>query len=881
MVLRGVATGRLTVVLVVVVASCLGCEGRGCHDNERRALLEINKVYNPLNRSLMSYWGDSLTEQVKDCCHWPGIICNPSTGHVVELQLLIFYHWRDVEGTWHPNLTMLAEFGQLESLNLRDNQIGGGIPEAICHLKLLKTLDLSDNKFDGSIPSCLCTLTSLRELDLSSNNLEGSIPSCLCTLRSLRELDLSSNNLEGSIPSYLCSLRSLRELDLSSNKLKGSIPSCLCTLRSLRKLDLSNNSLLGDIPSCFGSFHFLTSLYLSGNQFQWNDSSWLCNMHSLTFLSISNDISPTTIPSCIGNLNRLNFLRLTGDWFKGSIPSSIFSNLTDLSSLEINSSRFEGTLQFSVLANLSKLSKLDIYSFGGLEINTEYPISWVPSFQLIHLSIVDCVVNKRSGGRFPSFLKTQGGLQQLTFEGTSIQGTLPAGFFCNTSLSVLSLSRNHFSGPFLVPCCNASQNVQFIDLSDNDLNMLPENIGLFFPTLISFRMPRNKLEGHIPASLGHTLLSWLDLSDNILSGKLPPTLMRNQSRLFYLDVSSNHLEGEMFPIDAEMPSLDSLIVHNNNFTGLLLPRLAKCSGLRIIDAGYNSLTYNFSQTLPYFPNIVVLSLRMNHIHGYLPKQLCEMQHLRLLDLSGNNLSGKILPCLHNISSWRSKILDWDASASYSSVTYYFGWKYAIQSDSSLSLKSKNSIRQYNGEPLQWMTHLDLSMNMISGIIPQEIGELQGLQSLDLSKNHIQGSLPKSMADMDNLESLDLSHNGFSGSIPNEMAQLTFLETFSVAFNNMTGMIPNGIQFRSFNESSFEGNPGLCGLPLQKECSSDNERTKGITTTGDGGRSKDYKNALFFVIVTTSFTLGFWGFLVSLFFNKSWRVKYFKFIDQLL
>ncbi|CAA6672151.1 unnamed protein product [Spirodela intermedia] len=322
MVLRGVATGRLTVVLVVVVASCLGCDGRGCHDNERRALLEIKNV--------------------KDCCHWPGITCNPSTGHVVELQLNS-NRWSDVEGTWHPNLTMLAEFGQLESLNLRVNQIGGGIPEAICHLKLLKTLDLSHNKFEGSIPSWLCTL------------------------------------------------------------------------KSLEKLDLSDNSLLGDIPSCFGSFHFLTSLDLSGNQFQWNDSSWLCNIHSLTYLSISNDRSPTTIPSCIGNLNMLGFLTLTGDWFKGSIPSSIFSNLTDLVFLEIS----------SMLANLSNLRNLHISSFGGLEINTEYPISWVPSFQLIHLSIVDCVVNKRSGGRFPSFLKTQGGLQHVAFK--QHDGMIPNG----------------------------------------------------------------------------------------------------------------------------------------------------------------------------------------------------------------------------------------------------------------------------------------------------------------------------------------------------------------------------------------------------------------------------------------------------------------------
>ncbi|CAA7409285.1 unnamed protein product [Spirodela intermedia] len=129
MALWGFVTGRLMVILVVVVASCLGCEGRGCHDNERGALLEIKKLLNPPSDSSdMYHWGDSTMEEGKNCCQWFGITCNPNTGHVVGLYLY-GEDRSDVEETWRPNLTMLAEFGQLESLNLWGNQIGGGILE--------------------------------------------------------------------------------------------------------------------------------------------------------------------------------------------------------------------------------------------------------------------------------------------------------------------------------------------------------------------------------------------------------------------------------------------------------------------------------------------------------------------------------------------------------------------------------------------------------------------------------------------------------------------------------------------------------------------------------------------------------------------------------
>lgn len=44
-------------------------------------------------------------------------------------------------------------------------------------------------------------------------------------------------------------------------------------------------------------------------------------------------------------------------------------------------------------------------------------------------------------------------------------------------------------------------------------------------------------------------------------------------------------------------------------------------------------------------------------------------------------------------------------------------------------------------------------------------------------------------------------------------------------------------------------------------------------------SRDFDDALFYSLVTMSFTLGFWVFLAINFINMSWRTKYFKIIDE--
>lgn len=132
--------------------------------------------------------------------------------------------------------------------------------------------------------------------------------------------------------------------------------------------------------------------------------------------------------------------------------------------------------------------------------------------------------------------------------------------------------------------------------------------------------------------------------------------------------------------------------------------------------------------------------------------------------------------------------------------------------------TKRNPYSYKGDILNYMFGIDLSCNRFTGEIPLEFGKLGALRAMNLSHNSLTGHIPAALSNLKKIGSLDLSSNNLNGGIPSQLVQLSFLAVFSVAYNSLSGKTPEMKgQFETFDGSSYEGHPFLCGPRLPNEC----------------------------------------------------------------
>uniref|UniRef100_A0A0E0G1C9 non-specific serine/threonine protein kinase n=1 Tax=Oryza nivara TaxID=4536 RepID=A0A0E0G1C9_ORYNI len=477
-------------------------------------------------------------------------------------------------------------------------------------------------------------------------------------------------------------------------------------------------------------------------------------------------------------------------------------------------------------------------SFTG-NIPTSFCVS-APSFALLELSN-----NQFSGGIPPGL----GNCSKLTFLSTgrnNLSGTLPYELFNITSLKHLSFPNNQLEGS--IDGIIKLINLVTLDLGGNKLiGSIPHSIGQL-KRLEELHLDNNNMSGELPSTLSDcTNLVTIDLKSNRFSGKLTNVNFSTLPNLKTLDVVWNNFSGTVPESIYSCRNLTALRLSYNGFHGQLSERIENLqylSFLSIVNISLTNITSTFQscrnltslligrnfkqETMPEgdiidgFENLQVLSLANCMLSGRIPHWLSKFKNLAVLFLFNNQLTGQIP--------------DW-----ISSLNFLF---YLDVSNNSLSGELPKALMEMpmfktdNVEPrvfelpvftaplLQYRITsalpkvLNLGINNFTGVIPKEIGQLKALLLLNLSSNKFSGGIPESICNITNLQVLDISSNNLTGPIPAALDKLNFLSAFNVSNNDLEGSVPTVGQLSTFPNSSFDGNPKLCGPMLVHHCGSD-------------------------------------------------------------
>ncbi|KAL7225646.1 hypothetical protein ACSBR1_020913 [Camellia fascicularis] len=606
-------------------------------------------------------------------------------------------------------------------------------------------------------------------------------------------LDLSCACLYGTIHpnSSLFNLVHLQYLDLAANNFNHSqiLPS-FGRFTNLTHLDLSYSFLSGPIQSSSSSEEVW-----QGNNF----SNSIFHLQKLQELWLRGNTELTgKIPSFInGTLRHLRSLDLSETGFTGELPNSI-GQLEYLVELDLHNCNFSGTIP---------RSPKNIYFLDLSHNNFEGPI---PPFSIFsQLSHID-FSNNQLTGPFPSSIPSLFHLVNhalLDLSSNNLSDTVELDMFAK--LEYLDLSNSGLSLTTTNSTPSSFRNIWTLRLSSCNISKIPEFLKTRQSFLDMLDLSNNHLNEELNPLCNLDHLSYLDLSNNQFAG-LIPTCFANLSGLLLLNLRRNNFRGSIPQTFGYVSLLEELDISHNGLQGVLPRSLANCMNLEILNLGHNLIEDTFPFWLENLSNLQVIVLRDNKFHGPIeqPRKRLAFTNLHIIDMSHNDFTGT-LPSKY-FESMRSMMIDDEEKSVLHYIGPVYGYYYSVTiMNKGLEMELVRIITIFKA--------VDFSHNKFYGNIPISIGRLKALCVLNFSGNGLTGLIPVSLGDLTQLESLDLSQNKLSGEIPPQLTKLTFLEVLNFSQNNLTELIPRGGQFETFLNTSYEGNLGLCGFPLSKNC----------------------------------------------------------------
>uniref|UniRef100_A0ACD5XHC4 Uncharacterized protein n=1 Tax=Avena sativa TaxID=4498 RepID=A0ACD5XHC4_AVESA len=574
--------------------------------------------------------------------------------------------------------------------------------------------------------------------------------------------------------------------------------------------------------------------------------------------------------------SRVAIISLHKNQISGQIPSSFFQ-FTNLVILDLGSNSLTGLVQLSSLLKLRKLALLDLSGNKLSVLDGEGSKPMVPLLpKLWKIQLASCNMTT-----IPRLLMHVNHLVELDLSSNKIQGTIPQWIWAewddsliylnlsnnifthmqltsdvlpNICLAFLDLSFNRLEGQIPMPnllTTGFTSSTQIFDYSNNRFSSVMSKFTAYLGQTTALMLSKNNISGHIPHSIcDSSNLEVLDLSYNNFSGLVPSCLIEH-SYLRVLNLRDNHFEGT-FPYNVtEHCNLQTIDLHGNKIQGQLPRSLSNCAYLEVLDIGNNEMADNFPFWLGRLSDLRVLVLRSNHFYGSLAYPFGDSKYggyfskLQIIDIASNNFSGNLDPrWFERMTSMMAKFNDTGNILGHriSYVGSYYQDIVAITYKGQYVTIEKILIA---------LTVIDFSNNTLDGNIPESIGRLVSLHILNMSHNAFIGRIPPQIGEMHQLESLDLSWNELSGEIPQELTNLTFLGTLKMCENNLDGRIPQSRQFATFDNTSYEGNTGLCGPPLSKPCGNSSNPNEAQVII-----SEDHLDIILLLFIGLGFGMGF-------------------------
>ncbi|CAN4115303.1 unnamed protein product [Withania somnifera] len=165
-----------------------------------------------------------------------------------------------------------------------------------------------------------------------------------------------------------------------------------------------------------------------------------------------------------------------------------------------------------------------------------------------------------------------------------------------------------------------------------------------------------------------------------------------------------------------------------------------------------------------------------------------LKQLRVLSLSGNSFTGRVVPALGSVSTLQH--LDLSGNLFYGPIPARINELWALN-------------------------YLNLSNNNFTGGYPSGISNLQQLRVVDLHNNRLWGDIEELFLELKFIEHLDLSNNSFFGSFPMNPDNVSFgstIQVMNLSHNNLAGAFFPGKLLQTFGNLRVldVGNNALMG-----------------------------------------------------------------------